>query len=53
MKVIVIGGMGTIGRPVADALAASHGRKWLILPGIVTAFLFQHAVQGWCPPVPF
>jgi hypothetical protein len=18
----------------------------------VTAFLFQHAVQGWCPPVP-
>ena len=19
---------------------------------MVTAFLFQHAVQGWCPPVP-
>jgi hypothetical protein len=34
------------------ALAASRGRKWLILPGVVTAFLFQHAVQGWCPPVP-
>jgi hypothetical protein len=27
-------------------------RKWYILPGIVGAFLLQHAVQGWCPPVP-
>ena len=25
---------------------------WLLLPALVTAFLFQHAVQGWCPPVP-
>lgn len=25
---------------------------WLILPGLVTAFLFQHAIQGWCPPIP-
>ena len=23
-----------------------------MLPGIVLPFLFQHAVQGWCPPVP-
>lgn len=22
------------------------------VPVIVTAFLLQHAVQGWCPPVP-
>jgi len=27
-------------------------RKWLALPLIVAGFLFQHAVQGWCPPVP-
>ena len=27
-------------------------RGWLLLPIGVTAFLFQHAVQGWCPPVP-
>lgn len=27
-------------------------RWWLILPATVTAFLFQHAVQGWCPPLP-
>jgi hypothetical protein len=27
-------------------------RRWLLLPALVTGFLFQHAVQGWCPPVP-
>lgn len=27
-------------------------RRWLWLPGVVTAFLLQHAVQGWCPPLP-
>jgi hypothetical protein len=25
---------------------------WLVLPALVTAFLFQHAIQGWCPPIP-
>ncbi len=34
------------------ALGLIHSRKWLIIPGIVLPFLFQHAVQGWCPPVP-
>ncbi len=34
------------------ALAATHDRRWLVLPGLVSAFLFQHAIQGWCPPVP-
>ena len=34
------------------ALGATVDRKWLALPALVTAFLFQHAVQGWCPPVP-
>lgn len=34
------------------ALAALHSKKWLVVPGVVTAFLFQHAVHGWCPPVP-
>lgn len=33
-------------------LAALSNKKWLILPGVVTAFLIQHSVQGWCPPVP-
>ena len=27
-------------------------RRWFALPALVTGFLFQHAIQGWCPPVP-
>jgi hypothetical protein len=34
-------------------LAATVRKRWLVLPGLVGAFLFQHALQGWCPPVPF
>lgn len=34
------------------ALAATNNRRWLVLPALVTSFLFQHAIQGWCPPVP-
>jgi len=34
------------------ALGALVDKRWLVLPALVTAFLFQHAVQGWCPPVP-
>lgn len=34
------------------ALGATVDRRWLVLPALVTAFLFQHAVQGWCPPLP-
>ncbi|GAB2175893.1 YgaP family membrane protein [Dongia sp. agr-C8] len=33
-------------------LGATGDRRWLVLPALVTAFLLQHAVQGWCPPVP-
>jgi hypothetical protein len=35
------------------ALGAMAHRRWLLLPAAVTAFLLQHAIQGWCPPVPF
>ncbi|WP_245471814.1 MULTISPECIES: hypothetical protein [Bradyrhizobium] len=34
------------------ALAATNSRRWLALPALVTSFLFQHSIQGWCPPVP-
>jgi hypothetical protein len=27
-------------------------RKFFAIPCIVLPFLFQHAVQGWCPPIP-
>ena len=33
-------------------LGATGDRRWFALPALVTAFLFQHAIQGWCPPVP-
>lgn len=26
--------------------------NWLILPAVVLLFFVQHAVQGWCPPLP-
>jgi len=33
-------------------LGSLGSRRWLRLSAVVTAFLFQHAVQGWCPPIP-
>jgi hypothetical protein len=33
-------------------LMARRHRKWLVLPFAVAGFLMQHAIQGWCPPVP-
>src|SRR3954471_21125969 len=27
-------------------------RKFFIIPCLVLPFLLQHAIQGWCPPVP-
>jgi len=32
-------------------LGVAVNKKWLWLSGGVLAFLFQHSVQGWCPPV--
>jgi len=34
------------------ALGATVDRKWFLLPMAVGGFLLQHAIQGWCPPVP-
>jgi len=27
-------------------------KKFFAIPCIVLPFLFQHAIQGWCPPIP-
>ncbi len=27
-------------------------RRFLAVPAVVLAFLLQHGVQGWCPPLP-
>ena len=33
-------------------LGALKDRRWFLLPGVVTTFLLQHGLQGWCPPLP-
>ncbi len=33
-------------------LSVTVNRRWLVLPAVVAGFLLQHAVQGWCPPLP-
>jgi hypothetical protein len=40
-----VGLLGTI-------LGATSSRKWFVLPFVVSGFLLQHAIQGWCPPLP-
>jgi hypothetical protein len=37
---------------VGVSLGAFVNRRFFALPAIVAAFLLQHAVQGWCPPLP-
>jgi hypothetical protein len=34
------------------ALGATLDRRFFVLPAIVAGFLLQHALEGWCPPVP-
>jgi hypothetical protein len=34
------------------ALGITVNRKLLVIPAVVLAFLLQHGVQGWCPPLP-
>lgn len=33
-------------------LGLTVSKRWLIVPLVVSGFLFQHAVEGWCPPLP-
>jgi hypothetical protein len=33
-------------------LGALVDRRFLVLPAAVFGFFFQHATQGWCPPLP-
>lgn len=34
------------------ALGVFVNRRLLAIPAVVLAFLLQHGIQGWCPPVP-
>jgi len=33
-------------------LGATVDRRWFAFPAIVGVFLLQHALHGWCPPLP-
>ncbi|MBU9698715.1 DUF2892 domain-containing protein [Rhodobacteraceae bacterium HSP-20] len=33
-------------------LALTADRRFALVPAVVGGFLLQHAVQGWCPPLP-
>ena len=33
-------------------LALTVNKRWLLLSAISSAFLIQHSLQGWCPPLP-
>ena len=37
---------------LGSALGALVEKRFFILPAVVGGFLLQHAVQGWCPPLP-
>jgi len=33
-------------------MGLTRDRRWLLLPFVVQGFFLQHALQGWCPPIP-
>jgi len=37
---------------VGITLGMAVDRRFLVLPLAVAGFLLQHALQGWCPPLP-
>jgi hypothetical protein len=37
---------------LSTALGAYKDRRWLLLGGVAAGFMIQHALQGWCPPLP-
>lgn len=34
------------------ALSVFVDKRWALLSGVVLGFFAQHAIQGWCPPLP-
>lgn len=37
---------------VGAGLALTVDRRFALIPLVVGSFLLQHALQGWCPPLP-
>ena len=44
--------MSTVALSGLAAGVFSKNKNWLVLPAVVLSFFMQHAVQGWCPPLP-
>jgi hypothetical protein len=40
------------GLTLLGVVLGAINKRFLLLPALVTGFLLQHALQGWCPPVP-
>jgi hypothetical protein len=38
---------------LSSYLGIKTSRFWFLLTGTAAAFMLQHALQGWCPPLPF
>lgn len=45
---LTVSGLGLLGL----FLGAFRARRWFLLPAVVSGFLVQNALGGWCPPVP-
>lgn len=37
---------------ISVGLGKMVSRRWYAFPAVIAGFLLQHAVQGWCPPLP-
>ena len=37
---------------IGIGLGLTVNKRWLLLSVISSAFLIQHSLQGWCPPLP-
>lgn len=37
---------------LSTMLGFTRDKKWFALGGITSLFFLQHALQGWCPPLP-
>jgi hypothetical protein len=37
---------------VGLTLGVTVNKKFLVIPAVVQSFFLQHALQGWCPPLP-
>jgi hypothetical protein len=37
---------------VGLTLGLLKDKRWFVVPAVIQSFFLQHALQGWCPPIP-